>query len=239
MIILKCENIGFSYDGKKVLENVTFEVEDGDYLCIVGENGSGKSTLVKGILGLKNADGGKISYNDSAERNGIGYLPQQSAAQNDFPASVGEVVLSGRIKKLGWLPFYTADDKRDAEEKMQLLGISELGKKRFSELSGGQKQRVLLSRALCAGNRILLLDEPVSGLDPIVTAELYDTVSKINRELGVTVIMVTHDISAAVGNAGKILHLGHGNQFFGNTADYIQTEYFRAFSAGENNFGVN
>lgn len=232
MILLKCENADFSYDGKKVLENVNFEVDEGDYICIVGENGSGKSTLAKGILGLKTADCGKISFYGGDK--GIGYLPQQMTVQNDFPASVVEVVISGRAGNLGFKPFYSKQDRAEAESKMELLGVTVFGKKRFSELSGGQKQRVLLARALCAGSRLLLLDEPVAGLDPIVTAELYELIEKLNRELGIAVIMVTHDIPAAVKNAEKILHLGQKTKFFGTTVDYIKTEYYRTLISGEN-----
>lgn len=177
-----------------VVHDLNFEINQGDYLCIVGENGSGKSTLVKSLLGLKNVDKGKIVFDDGLKQTEIGYLPQQTDVKKDFPASVYEVVLSGRLNSRGMKPFYTAEDKKQAWEKMDMLGIRDLAKQCFRDLSGGQRQRVLLARALCATKKLLLLDEPVTGLDPIVTAEFYQLISRINKESGIAVVMVSHDI---------------------------------------------
>ena len=170
MALIKCENVSIGYEGQMVVHDLNFEINQGDYLCIVGENGSGKSTLVKSLLGLKNVDKGKIVFDDGLKQTEIGYLPQQTDVKKDFPASVYEVVLSGRLNSRGMKPFYTAEDKKQAWEKMDMLGIRDLAKQCFRDLSGGQRQRVLLARALCATKKLLLLDEPVTGLDPIVTA---------------------------------------------------------------------
>lgn len=207
MALITCENVSIGYEGQTVVKELNFSIERGDYLCIVGENGSGKSTLVKSLLGLKGADRGKIIYGDGLKKNEIGYLPQKNEEQKGFPASVYEVVLSGRLNGRGWKPFYRKEDKEAAAEKMEMLGITDLARQCFRDLSGGQQQRALLARALCATKSLLLLDEPVTGLDPIVTGEFYDLIRKINQESNIAVVMVSHDIETAVENASHILHL--------------------------------
>ncbi|GHV48008.1 zinc ABC transporter ATP-binding protein [Clostridia bacterium] len=202
--LIKCENVSFAYEGKKVVTDLSFTVEEGDYFFIAGENGTGKSTLIKGLLGLKTpCDGTLTLYIKPRE---IGYLPQQTPAQKGFPATVREVVISGRLGKRGQL-FYTAEDKRIAAENIAALGLESLTRKCYRELSGGQQQRVLIARALCAAEKALLLDEPVSGLDPKVTAELYGILQRINRDTGVTIIMVSHDVANAAKFANKQLEL--------------------------------
>lgn len=218
-----CRDLSLGYDGVSVCEHVNFLVNKGDYLCVVGDNGSGKSTLMKALLGLKEPDGGEIIKEGVAH---IGYLPQQTEMQRDFPATVREVVLSGRVAKLGKRLFYTREDKRAAADCMKRLGISELARKSYSELSGGQQQRVLLARALCATGDMLLLDEPVSGLDPIATADMYNLISELNREEKITVIMVTHDISAALKYASGILHMSAVPEFFSSAEDYKNSPCF-------------
>lgn len=232
MPLIKCENVSIGYEGQTVVKDLNFAIEKGDYLCIVGENGSGKSTLVKSLLGLKNVEKGRIIYGDGLKQNEIGYLPQQNDTQKDFPASVYEVVLSGRLNSRGFLPFYTAEDKNQALEKMELLGIRGLERQCFRDLSGGQKQRVLLARALCATKSLLLLDEPVTGLDPIVTGEFYQLIRRINREAGIAVVMVSHDIESAVEDATHILHLQETALFFGTTDDYRKSRIGRKFLGG-------
>ena len=172
MSLLTCQDASFSYEGTAVLSDLCFSVEAGDYLCIVGENGAGKSTLLKGLLHLKKPSSGLVLTGDGLKSTEIGYLPQQTAAQKDFPASVWEVVLSGRLNGCGLRPFYNRADRQDVQEKLALLGITELRRRCYRDLSGGQQQRVLLARALCATKKLLLLDEPVTGLDPVMTAEL-------------------------------------------------------------------
>ena len=220
MALIKCENVSIGYEGQMVVHDLNFEINQGDYLCIVGENGSGKSTLVKSLLGLKNVDKGKIVFDDGLKQTEIGYLPQQTDVKKDFPASVYEVVLSGRLNSRGMKPFYTAEDKKQAWEKMDMLGIRDLAKQCFRDLSGGQRQRVLLARALCATKKLLLLDEPVTGLDPIVTAEFYQLISRINKESGIAVVMVSHDIESAVEYASHILHLQETVLYFGKADGY-------------------
>ncbi|MBC3888214.1 ATP-binding cassette domain-containing protein [Acetobacterium paludosum] len=224
MSLINCENVTFTYEGSIVLADLNFCVERGEYLCIVGENGAGKSTLIKGILRLKNPSKGSIFTGDGLKTKQIGYLPQQTIAQRDFPASVYEVVLSGKLNSLGILPFYKRTDKEDVIRQLKLLGIEDLKSRSYRELSGGQQQRVLLARALCASKELLVLDEPVTGLDPIMTGELYDLIKKINKEEKRTIVMVSHDIKGAVMYASHILHLGKTQLFFGKKEDYVQSE---------------
>lgn len=232
MALIKCENVSIGYEGQTVVKDLDFQIAPGDYLCIVGENGSGKSTLVRSLLGLKNVEKGQIIYGDGLKQTEIGYLPQQTDVQKDFPASVYEVVRSGRLNSRGFHPFYTAADRKAAVEKMDLLGIRDLAKQCFRDLSGGQKQRVLLARALCATKSLLLLDEPVTGLDPIVTGEFYQLIRRINRESGIAVVMVSHDIESAVKDASHILHLQETALFFGTTEEYKRSPVGRRFLGG-------
>lgn len=232
MAQLSCQNLTVGYDGRTVLQGLNFEVNPGDYLCIVGENGSGKSTLMKTILGLQAPIGGRILTGDGLRKNEIGYLPQQTQAQKDFPASVREIVLSGCQGRCGSRPFYSKEEKRLAEENIGKMGIGSLTKRCYRELSGGQQQRVLLARALCATRKMLLLDEPVSGLDPRVTAEMYGLIETLNREEGITVMMISHDISAALKYASHILHIGD-SVFFGTKADYLQSPQGKVFDSGK------
>lgn len=232
MAILKCENASFAYDGRTVLENVSFSLNAGDYLCIVGENGSGKSTLVKGLLGLKVPESGTISYLDGLRSTEIGYLPQQTRTQRDFPASVSEVVLSGCLNRLGGRFHFGREERARVAENMERMGIDELKNASYQKLSGGQQQRVLLARALCATKRLLLLDEPVTGLDPIATGEMYNLIKLVNLCDGISVIMVSHDIHEAVRYATHILHLGHKQLFFGTSAEYRESDLARRFLGG-------
>lgn len=229
MALIQCDNISIAYEGQTVVYDLSFAIHQGNYLCIVGENGSGKSTLVKTLLGLKSPSKGKIILGDGLKQQEIGYLPQQNDVQKDFPASVYEVVLSGRLNSRGIRPFYTAADKKTAMDNMKLLGIEELAGKCFRDLSGGQKQRVLLARALCATKKMLLLDEPVTGLDPIVTAEFYQLIQEVNRKSGIAVVMVSHDIESAVRDASHILHLHETALFFGTAEDYKHSAIGRQF----------
>ena len=231
MAQLICQDLCVGYDGKAVLQDLSFAVFSGDYLCIVGENGSGKSTLMKTILGLQQPVRGRILTLDGLRKNEIGYLPQQTQVQKDFPASVREIVLSGCQGRCGSRPFYNKEEKQLAADAMEKMQIAQLAKRCYRELSGGQQQRVLLARALCATRKMLLLDEPVSGLDPKVTAEMYALIEKLNRgEDGITVIMISHDIAAAVKYASHILHIGDA-VFFGTKTEYLQSPQGRLFAA--------
>lgn len=232
MAQLCCKNVGFAYGGETVLSGVNFSVNTGDYLCIVGENGSGKSTLMKGILGLKEPSEGEIVFGDGLKANEIGYLPQQTGIQRDFPASVGEVVLSGRISGMGHRLFYSRADREAASENLERMGIEELKDRCYMELSGGQQQRVLLARAMCATKKLLLLDEPVTGLDPNAANEMYNLIKLINLCDKISVIMVTHDVHEAVRYATHILHLGHGQLFFGSVEEYRKSDHVRRLLGG-------
>lgn len=233
MAILKCSDLSFAYDGKTVLEGISFEIEQGDYLSIVGENGSGKSTLMRGLLGLKAPQSGRIEMSGGLKAAEIGYLPQQSDTQRDFPASVYEVVLSGCLNSLGRRARYGAEERERARANLERLGIEELKNRSFRDLSGGQRQRVLLARALCATKKLLLLDEPVTGLDPIAAQEMYNLVKLINLCDGTAVIMISHDIHEAVRYSTKILHLGRRQLFFGTAAEYRESSLARRFLKGD------
>lgn len=232
--LISVDDLTLSYENMTVIRDMSFRVNGGDYLCIVGENGSGKSTLIKALLSLKKPVGGSISFGGGLKRNEIGYLPQQTGAQQDFPASVREVVLSGCLNSMGIRPFYSDRERKMAAQNMERLGITHLKKRSYRELSGGQQQRVLLARALCATKKLLLLDEPVSGLDPMVTAEMYELITDINQS-GVTVIMVTHDISAALKYASHILCLRQDSWFFGTPQQFMADGSSDFLKGGEEN----
>ena len=223
MALLTCTDLSLGYEGKAILEHVNFTVNPGDYLCIVGENGSGKSTLMKTILGLLHPMKGTVRTGEGLRQNEIGYLPQQTLVQRDFPASVFEIVLSGCQGRQGLRPFYSEQDKALARENIRRMDIESLTRRCYRELSGGQQQRVLLARALCATRKLLLLDEPVSGLDPKVTAEMYQLIRDLNRKDGITVVMISHDLEAALRDATHILHVGAG-VFFGTREEFLGSE---------------
>ena len=219
MALLTIRDLTLGYESQAILEHLNFSVQEGDYLCIVGENGSGKSTLMRTMLGMQKPMGGRILRGDGLKENQIGYLPQHTAVQKDFPATVWEIVLSGCQARGLWHPFYTRRDKELARRNMKRMGITRYRDRCYRELSGGQQQRVLLARALCATRKLLLLDEPVSGLDPRVTARMYGLIEQLNRQDGITVIMISHDILAAARYATHILHVGE-RVFFGTTEEY-------------------
>lgn len=201
-----CENLSFGYGDKLLAENLSFNVNAGDYWCIIGDNGSGKSTLIKILLGLKYPTKGNVIFN-GLSKNEIGYLPQQTEMQKDFPASVHEVVLSGCQGRCGFRPFYNRTEKRLAVEAMKKMNIHNLSDRCYRELSGGQKQRVLLARAFCASRKAIVLDEPVSGLDKESSSEMYRIIHEMNRKIGITVIMVSHDTDGALRYANNVLNM--------------------------------
>ncbi len=223
-----CNNLTLGYEDGVVTENLNFSVSTGDYLCILGENGSGKSTLIKALLGLKPQLSGEIKWCDGFSARDIGYLPQQTPVQRDFPASVREIVLSGCLSKKGFHPFYNSAEKKLADDKIKQLGIDSLARKCYRELSGGQQQRVLLARALCATSKMLLLDEPATALDPHAQLELYELIANLNRQR-ISIIMVSHDITASLKYATHILHISKKQLFFGTKSDYINSNTGRAF----------
>ena len=222
--LIKCEHVDLGYENQDAVINVNMEVCPGDYLCIVGENGSGKSTLIKGLLGLLKPSGGKLTVAEELKTTGIGYLPQQTAAQKDFPASLREVVLSGCLSRRGRRPFYSKTEKDIASANMEKLGITQLANQCYRELSGGQQQRVLIARALCATRELLILDEPITGLDPMAIQDFYSMIRKLNREDKVAIIMVSHDLRNAVEEANKILHLQKQVLFYGPAHDYMNSK---------------
>lgn len=229
---LECRNLSLGYDSKAIVSDLNFSINKGDYLCIVGENGSGKTTLMKTLLNLHSPLSGSIITGDGLKTNEIGYLPQQTVVQRDFPASVKEIVLSGCQGQCGIRPFYKKEEKNIARQNMERMGISNLSSRCYRELSGGQQQRVLLARALCATRKLLLLDEPVSGLDPKATAEMYDIIEELNRRDKITIIMISHDISAAVKYASHILHIGD-EIFFGTKEEYLTSSAGGQFTGNE------
>lgn len=222
-----CRDVCLGYESCTVSKHVNFEVEAGDYLCIVGDNGSGKSTLMRALLRLKAPNHGDIILGEGIKRSDIGYLPQQLEAQGDFPASVREVVLSGCVARTAY-PFATKAHKATAQENMKRLGIEMLASKPYRSLSGGQRQRVLLARSLCAAEKILLLDEPTSGLDPEATREFYEIIERFNRDLGITILMITHDLGAVARYANRVLHMSDVPTFYRSVGEYCESDAFLA-----------
>ena len=245
-MIFECKDVTLGYENKVVAKNLNFKIDQGDYLCVVGENGTGKSTLIKTLLGLiKPLNGEVIANVQGKNHKGVGYLPQQTQAQKDFPASVWEVVLSGVLNNDHRCPFYNKKDKAEAEKNMEKLNILDLKKRCYRELSGGQQQRVLLARALCATDSVLILDEPVTGLDPAASMELYETIKDLNKKenvledkreaTGMAIIMVSHDIKNALNYATHILHLEQEKDFFGTVEEYKKSNVSNMFLGGAAN----
>ena len=220
MTLIRAEDLSLGYDSSAIVKNLNFKVDSGDYLCIIGHNGSGKTTLMRTLLGLIKPLSGEVVFEGGLRKNEIGYLPQQTQVQKDFPASVEEIVLSGCVSKEKFRPFLSKEDKAKAKANIEKMGLAGMEKKSFRDLSGGQQQRVLLARALCATQRVLLLDEPVAGLDPDVTEEMYSVIERLNKE-GTTIIMISHDISATLRYASHILHMGE-SVFFGTKEEYLK-----------------
>lgn len=233
MALLTIRNLALGYESQTIVKGLNFTVNAGDYLCIVGENGSGKTTLMKTLIHLQKPLGGEIITGNGLMKNEIGYLPQQTTIQKDFPASVREIVLSGCQGRCGLRPFYKKEEKELAKKNMERMGILPLANHCYRDLSGGQQQRVLLARALCATKKILLLDEPVSGLDPKVTMEMYRLIADLNKE-GITIIMISHDIAASVLYASHILHIGD-TIFFGTKGEYLKSGAKKMFEKGGDN----
>lgn len=227
MALITIKDLSLGYEKNAIVENINFEVEAGDYLCIVGENGSGKTTLMKTLLALTEPVGGSVIFGEGLKKNEIGYLPQQTVVQRDFPASVREIVLSGCQGRCGLRPFYNKEEKALASKNMERMGITDIAGRCYRQLSGGQQQRVLLARALCATQKVLILDEPVSGLDPRATLEMYSIIKDLNDE-GITIIMVSHDIAAAVRYADHILHIG-SEVFYGTNEEYCNSDTGKYF----------
>ena len=228
MEAIKVQNLSVGYEDRTVAEQISFSLHMGDYLCIIGENGSGKSTLLKTLLQLQEPLGGEIIYGSDIRRNELGYLPQQTDIQRDFPASVREVVLSGCLSRCGWRPFYNRDEKARAADNLDRMGMGDFSDRCYRELSGGQQQRVLLARALCAADQVLFLDEPVTGLDPSATGDMYEIIRQLNAE-GLTIIMVSHDVAASLEDASHVLYMGK-RVFFGTKDEYLNREKAQALS---------
>ena len=223
-----CKDLSLGYDSNVIVKNLNFTVNAGDYLCIVGENGSGKSTLMRTLLSLQKSISGKLEFSDGLTSDKLGYLPQQTFIQRDFPASVWEIVLSGRCSKEGFKPFYSKEDKAIAMQNIKKMEIENLKNRCYRELSGGQQQRVLLARALCATTKALLLDEPVSGLDPMLTNQMYELINNLNKKEKITIIMISHDIESALKYATHILHIGK-EIVFGTKEDYLNSKVGKSF----------
>ncbi len=228
MAYITCKNLELGYEGMTVADNISFEIKKGDYLCVVGENGAGKSTLIKTVLQLIPPLSGSLITGDGLQPYEIGYLPQQTVIQRDFPATVWEIVLSGTLAKCGKRPFYGKKEKQLADEMIAKMGITYLKKSCYRNLSGGQQQRVLLARALCATSKLILLDEPVTGLDPKAAASFYQVIRELNEE-GITIIMVSHDIQSVISDASHILHIDKTKSFYGTKESYLASKAWKSF----------
>ncbi len=229
MSYITCDEVTLAYEGRIIVKDLSFSVERGDYICIVGENGSGKTTLLRTLVGLKRPFSGRVSYGDGLSRRNVGYVPQTVLSGKDFPATVYEVVTSGLLNRMGLRPFFTKEEKKAAEYAMERLGISDIKNRCFRELSGGQRQRVQLARAICAADKLLMLDEPASGLDPVITSQLYGIIKELNETDGMAVVMVSHDIPSAVKYASKLLHLEKDHSFFGTADEYRKNRMGKHF----------
>lgn len=229
--LVSCVKAGLGYDNRAIIDNFNFDVYEGDYVCVVGENGSGKSTLIKTILGLIKPVSGQVELHDTLKKGAIGYLPQQTQVQKHFPASVLEVVMSGFLNRMNGRPLFGNSEKKQALKNLDRMEILDLKNKCYGELSGGQQQRVLLARALCASSKLLVLDEPVTGLDPKVTVEFYQLIKDLNNE-GLTIIMVSHDIHAAVQYASHVLHIEKERSFIGTTKEYVKSDFWKDIGGG-------
>ena len=227
--LLACRDVSLGYEGQSVLTHLDLSIREGDYLCIVGDNGSGKSTLLRGLLGLLPPQSGEIWRSAELKRGNLGYMPKQTRAQRDFPATVYEVVLSGCLNKKGMHFFYSPAQKSEALMNMGKLGVLELKDQCYRDLSGGQQQRVLLARALCAANKLLILDEPITGLDPAAAQDLYKILAYLNKKEGMAIVMGTHDLKAALQCAQRVLHIGRTGYFSGSVADYLASPMGRRF----------
>lgn len=232
MTLIECKRLSVGYDKKVVCKDINFKVEEGDYLCIMGENGSGKSTLLKTILGLNKAVFGKVIFEKSLSKNKLGYLPQQNDFQKDFPATVKEVIMSGFISQMGLRPFYNKAEKNKANGIIEFLGLENLTKNGFKELSGGQQQRVLLARALCATDKILVLDEPTNGLDSKTTNQFYKLLKNLNNS-GLTIIMVSHNLDKVMEYASHIVYLKDSMIFNGTKQEFESSDIMSALKVGE------
>lgn len=229
MNLIECKKLTIGYHNKVVCKDINLVIERGQYLCIIGENGSGKSTLLKTILGLNKAVSGKIIFGKEFKPSMIGYLPQQTDMQKDFPATVMEIVLSGFMGRMGFRPFYKRAEKDKAQMIMNELGIGNLSLKSYKELSGGQQQRVLLARALCATDEVLVMDEPVNGLDAKAIKNFYSLIRKLNRENGLTIIMVTHNIDKVISHATHVVYLKNKMEFAGTKEEFVESEFAKNF----------
>ena len=232
MTLIECKRLSVGYDKKVVCKDINFKVEEGDYICILGENGSGKSTLLKTILGLNKAVFGKVIFEKSLSKNKLGYLPQQNDFQKDFPATVKEVIMSGFISQMGLRPFYNKAEKNKANGIIEFLGLENLTKNGFKELSGGQQQRVLLARALCATDKILVLDEPTNGLDSKTTNQFYKLLKNLNNS-GLTIIMVSHNLDKVMEYASHIVYLKDSMIFSGTKQEFESSDIMSALKVGE------
>lgn len=233
MKLIECKKLNIGYGNKVICKDINLSIEKGQYVCIVGENGSGKSTMLKTILGLNKAISGKINFDKELKMNSIGYLPQQTEFQKDFPATVMEIVLSGFLGKMGWRPFYRRVEKDKANRILQELGISDLTNRSYKDLSGGQQQKVLLARALCATEEILIMDEPVNGLDSRSIRNFYSLIKKLNRENGLTIVMVSHNIEKVIDYATHIVYLKDKMEFAGSKEEFMNSECVKNFRLGE------
>lgn len=239
MALLSLRHVTLGYENLIAAEDVTASIDAGDYVVVVGENGSGKSTLVKGMLGLIRPRAGEIVMADGLKKSEIGYMPQQTAIQRDFPASVMEVVLSGCLNRRGVRPYYSRAERARARDALERLGALDLAGACYRELSGGQQQRVRLARALCATEKLLLLDEPTAGLDPMASAEMYGVIRALNRDLGVAIVMVSHDVNAALGDANKVLCMHKTLAFFGSVEEYVHSDCGRFWKGGDAHAGCH
>ncbi len=218
MQLVKFQNVTVDYGQIRAVSDVSFDINQGDYVCIVGSNGSGKSSVIKVMLGLVNQTHGRIEIN--IDKSHISYVPQINMAERNFPATVFEIVITGTQKKQKKLPFYTKEDIKTANDAIKLMRIDAISKKRIGQLSRGQQQRVMLARAMCRNPKMLVLDEPCASLDPEITKELNDILEMLNKDRQVTIFMASHNMHEVTKHASRILVLDKSLKFNGSVKEY-------------------
>lgn len=222
--ILSVKDLNFNYGKIKILKDINFELDKGDYLGIIGANGSGKTTLIKVLLGLLQPSSGTVVYHQNIlEDNALGYVPQKTFGDHqNFPATVKEIVRTGLLANKGFLKQYNDEDNKKVVEILNRLNLCDLKNRKINKLSGGQQQRVLLARSLVSNPRVLILDEPTSALDPEVREDFYQLLETVNKS-GVTIILISHDLQSIEPYLNKVLLLDRKILFFGNPKDFNKT----------------
>jgi zinc transport system ATP-binding protein len=228
---IELDGVNYSYNDHPVLEYISFVINEGEYLGIIGPNGGGKTTLLRIMLGLLKPSSGKVKIfgqeiHNFRDRYKLGYVPQRAAHEEFyFPASVEEVVRSGRTAKIGLFKRFHREDRKAVKQAMDIAGVLELKDRLIGELSGGERQRVFIARALAGGPGVLILDEPVVGVDIASKDRFYSFLKHLNKEKKITIIFVSHDVGAIAHEVNDVLCLNRRLICHGSPKDYIKEDF--------------